>query len=149
MKITIDRDKSVPLYVQLFDQLRHLILSGEWAPGSRLPSETELQHELQISRSTIRQALSSAEVHELIERVPGKGTFVARSPVVHPPASTQGSPLIGYMLGHTTENLKTPSCCDCIRCLICGAIHGIDTTGLADRAAPLGKWRFLFLPDIE
>jgi len=92
MKITIDRDKSVPLYVQLFDQLRHFILSGEWAPGSRLPSETELQHELQISRSTIRQALSSAEVHELIERVPGKGTFVARSPT-----GTRGSHLIGYI----------------------------------------------------
>ena len=92
MKITIDHDESIPLYVQLLEQLRHLILSGEWAPGSRLPSEAELQRQLKISRSTIRQALSNAEVQGLIERVPGKGTFVARSPT-----GTQGSHLIGYI----------------------------------------------------
>jgi DNA-binding LacI/PurR family transcriptional regulator len=76
MKITIDRDTAVPLHVQLFDQLSRLILSGELAPGSRLPSETELQRQLEISRSTVRQALSNAEAQGLIERVPGKGTFV-------------------------------------------------------------------------
>jgi DNA-binding LacI/PurR family transcriptional regulator len=95
MKITIDRDKAVPLYAQLLDQLRHLILSGEWAPGNRLPSEAELQRQLKISRSTIRQALNSAEVQGLIERVPGKGTFVARSP--HQSPSNKPSGLIGYV----------------------------------------------------
>jgi len=92
MKITIDHDESIPLYVQLLEQLHRLILSGEWAPGSRLPSEAELQRQLKISRSTIRQALNNAEVQGLIERVPGKGTFVARSPT-----GVQGSHLIGYI----------------------------------------------------
>lgn len=97
MKITIDHDESIPLYMQLLNQLRHLILSGEWTPGTRLPSEAELQRQLKISRGTIRQALNHAEVQGLIERVPGKGTFVARSPVARSLTDTQGSHLIGYI----------------------------------------------------
>lgn len=81
MKIAVSHDSIIPLHTQLLNQLRHLILSGQWPPGSRLPSETELQRELKVSRSTIRQALGNAEAEGLIERVPGKGTFVALSPV--------------------------------------------------------------------
>ncbi|MFQ5855632.1 MAG: GntR family transcriptional regulator [Anaerolineae bacterium] len=92
MEITIAHDSTIPLHMQLLNQLRHLILSGQWAPGSRLPSEAELQRQLKISRSTIRQALSNAEAEGLIERVPGKGTFVARSP-----AGKRNNHLIGYI----------------------------------------------------
>ena len=92
MKITIDHDESVPLYVQLFNQLSHLILSGEWKPGSRLPSEAEWQRQLKISRSTIRQALDKAETQGLVVRVPGRGTFVAQSPI-----RARTSQLIGYI----------------------------------------------------
>jgi len=92
MEITIFRDSAVPLHVQLLNQLRHFILSGHWPPGSRLPSEPELQQQLQISRSTIRQALHEAQAEGLIERVPGKGTFVARSPAIK-----TNSHLIGFV----------------------------------------------------
>jgi DNA-binding LacI/PurR family transcriptional regulator len=106
MKITIDHDESIPLYMQLLNQLRHLILSGEWTPGSRLPSEAELQRQLKISRGTIRQALNHAEVQGLIERVPGKGTFVARSPVLRSPTDTQSSYLIGYITCDSFRHLQ-------------------------------------------
>jgi len=92
LKITITRESTIPLHLQLLNQLRHLILSGQWAPGSRLPSETELQRQLGISRSTIRQALNNAEAEGLIERAPGKGTFVARSPT-----RRLNNHLIGYI----------------------------------------------------
>jgi GntR family transcriptional regulator of arabinose operon len=92
MEITIVHEAAIPLHVQLLNQMRHLILSGRWIPGSRIPSEPELQHKLQISRSTIRQALSNAEAEGLIVRVPGKGTFVARSPT-----DKVNSHLIGYI----------------------------------------------------
>jgi DNA-binding LacI/PurR family transcriptional regulator len=78
MKLTIDHHSTIPLHVQLLQQLRYHIQSGHWAPGSRILSETELQRQLKISRSTIRQALNNAEMAGLIERVPGRGTFVAR-----------------------------------------------------------------------
>ena len=79
-KITIDKTISIPFHVQLLSQLRQLILSGQLDPGSRLPSEAELQSRLEISRSTIRQALNNAKAEGLIERVTGKGSFVTSSP---------------------------------------------------------------------
>jgi DNA-binding LacI/PurR family transcriptional regulator len=83
MQIKISHESVIPLHEQLHNQLRQSILSGRWPPGYRLPSETELQRQLKISRSTIRQALRSAEVEGLIERVPGRGTFVAQPHTRH------------------------------------------------------------------
>ncbi|HXW01540.1 MAG TPA: GntR family transcriptional regulator, partial [Anaerolineae bacterium] len=91
-EISITHNSSIPLHMQLLNQLRHLILSGRWIPGSRLPSETELQRELKISRSTIRQALNNLETEKLIERVPGRGTFVASLP-----PNSNSSHFIGYI----------------------------------------------------
>lgn len=92
MRILVNTDSAVPLHVQLLNQIRHLILSGEWAPGKRLPSEADLQRDLQISRGTIRQALKNATVEGLLERVPSKGTFVAQLPLRDAP-----SRIIGYI----------------------------------------------------
>lgn len=88
MQIKISHESVIPLHEQLSNQLRQYILSGRWPPGHRIASETQLQRQLRVSRSTIRQALRSAEVEGLIERVPGRGTFVthpiARSNNKHP-----------------------------------------------------------------
>lgn len=75
--ITISPSSFVSLHAQLHNQLRHLILSGRWANGSRIPSESEFVRHLKISRSTVRLALQQAEIQGLIERFPGRGTFVA------------------------------------------------------------------------
>ncbi len=93
MDIKIDHDSTIPLHVQLLNELRHLILSGKAEPGSRLPSESEFQRELGISRSTIRQALNNAEAEGLIERVPGKGSFVRLTPI----DKGRKNNLIGYI----------------------------------------------------
>jgi GntR family transcriptional regulator, arabinose operon transcriptional repressor len=75
--IIISQSSFVSLHVQLHNQLRHLILSGQWQSGSRIPSESEFTRHLRISRSTIRLALQQAELEGLIERFAGRGTFVA------------------------------------------------------------------------
>lgn len=70
-------DSFVSLHVQLHNQLRELIVSGRWQGGTRIPSENQLTSHLSISRSTLRLALQRAELEGLVERIPGKGTFVA------------------------------------------------------------------------
>lgn len=75
--ISITQDSFVSLHIQLHNQLRHLILSGRWAAGSRLPSESTFADALHISRSTVRLALQQAEIEGLIERFAGRGSFVA------------------------------------------------------------------------
>lgn len=73
----ISKDSSLPLHIQLLDELRHKIMSGELAPHNQLPSEWELVENLNISRATIQRAWQSAQDEGLIYRVAGKGTFVA------------------------------------------------------------------------
>lgn len=75
--IRLYHNSFISLHVQLHNQLRELIVSGHWHAGTRIPSENQLTHELNISRSTVRIALQRAELEGLVERIPGKGTFVA------------------------------------------------------------------------
>lgn len=63
-------------HVQVREYVRALI-SGD-APGSPAPSERELVHLFGVARMTVRQALDALVGEGLLERVPGRGTFVAR-----------------------------------------------------------------------
>jgi GntR family transcriptional regulator len=74
----INHQSNIPYYVQLMEDLRGLIRSGAWAPGSRIPGEMELCHDAGISRTVVRQALRELELAGLIVRRKGKGTFVAQ-----------------------------------------------------------------------
>jgi GntR family transcriptional regulator len=75
----ISADSPVPLYRQLADLVRKRIQGGELRHGARLPSEAQLGNAYGISRITVRQALSELEREGLLERTPGKGTFVRQS----------------------------------------------------------------------
>ncbi|MFT4286121.1 GntR family transcriptional regulator [Nocardioides sp.] len=53
------------------------LISAE-SPGAPAPSERELVHRFGVARMTVRQAMDALVVEGLLERVPGRGTFVAR-----------------------------------------------------------------------
>jgi len=95
------RDSPIPLYQQLLNDIRARIASGEWQPGTRLPTEAELASELSVSRVTIRQALSAAVDANLVIRIPGKGTYVAQ--VANTPLS-QG--FVGYVVPHLSSSFN-------------------------------------------
>jgi len=66
-----------PLYRRIADQLREEITSGRLGPGSRLPTEEELQQQHGgVSRNTIRNALRELAAEGLIETATRRGTFV-------------------------------------------------------------------------
>lgn len=73
----LSRESSLPLHIQLLDELRHKIKTGELEPETQLPGELELVEQLGVSRATIQRAWQSAQEEGLIYRVAGKGTFVA------------------------------------------------------------------------
>lgn len=64
------------LYQQIAEQLRQLIVAGEFAPGCRLPSERELASQLGVSRPSVREALIALEVENWIEVRTGSGVYV-------------------------------------------------------------------------
>lgn len=72
----LQENSAVPVYRQVETLLRERIEQGELKVGERLPSEAELCRRWGISRITVRQALTELTREDLLERVPGKGTFV-------------------------------------------------------------------------
>lgn len=73
----IDPDSSVPLYMQLVEILREKVATQELGSGAKLPSERELCEIYDVSRITVRNAITHAESEGLVERVHGMGTFLA------------------------------------------------------------------------
>lgn len=71
-------NRKVPLYYQLESILREKILSGEWAEGQQLPTESELIGLYRVSRITVRQALASLANEMLVDRIQGRGTYVTK-----------------------------------------------------------------------
>jgi len=71
------------VHVQIEEQLAGQIASGELHTGERLPPERDLARDLNVSRMTVRQALSSLAARGLVERGAGRGTFVAPRKVDH------------------------------------------------------------------
>jgi GntR family transcriptional regulator of arabinose operon len=72
----LSRESSLPLHIQLLEDLRQQIMTGVLKAHERLPSEWELVNSLGISRATVQRAWQAAQQEGLIYRVPGKGTFV-------------------------------------------------------------------------
>ncbi|WP_030884023.1 MULTISPECIES: GntR family transcriptional regulator [unclassified Streptomyces] len=66
-----------PLYLRIRNELEARIRSGELPPGSRLPTEAELQEQHAIGRATAQRVLSELAQAGLVERHRRKGTFVA------------------------------------------------------------------------
>lgn len=77
----INRRSALPLYQQIYEQLRGRIASGQLKPGDALPTEVDLIEQYQVSRATIRQAMDALVRDGLIYRERGRGTFVAHPTV--------------------------------------------------------------------
>ena len=67
----------IPLYFRVESLIRSKILSGQFEPGARLPTEDEFIRNFGVSRITIRKALSHLQEQGLITKRRSKGTFVA------------------------------------------------------------------------
>lgn len=77
----VDRDAAVPLYYQIYLQLRDEILSGQRPYGSAMPTEHELSEMFKVSRITARRVLNELAEQRYVERKRRLGTRVTfRSP---------------------------------------------------------------------
>ena len=66
----------VPKYQQIVDWIEHRIRSSELKDGDKLETEQEICKRFQVSRQTVRQALSRLETIGTLERVQGSGSYV-------------------------------------------------------------------------
>ena len=66
-----------PMYLQITEQIRRRIATGDWPPGQELPSIRALAADTQVSVITIKRAYSDLEREGVILTRQGRGTFVA------------------------------------------------------------------------
>ena len=76
-QIKLSKLTPVRIYERIVEQIRGLIITGVIRPGDKLPAEQELEKQLSVSRSSIREALLVLEYEGLVEIRRGSGTYVA------------------------------------------------------------------------
>jgi GntR family transcriptional regulator len=93
----------VPLYHSLGQLIRARIQSGEWHVGQRISSERDLMRMFGVSRTTVRQGIENLVKEGVLQRIRGKGTYVA------PPKIKQGLLRLGDFADTMTRSGLIPS----------------------------------------
>lgn len=75
-------NKQIALYLQIKETLIQRIQEKIWLPNKLIPTEQELMKEFEVSRTTIRQAISMMVQDGLLERQQGRGTIVKSQQLV-------------------------------------------------------------------
>jgi 2-aminoadipate transaminase len=93
LPLHLQPESHIPLYVQLRDQLRALVHSGELRSGDRIPASRELAGQLGVHRTTVANAYAELESEGLISGHVGRGTYICGVPVKQfsPPPRTNGN----------------------------------------------------------
>lgn len=77
MNIQINNSSDAPIYLQIKNQIKTQIISGDLKVGEQLPSIRFLAKELRVSMLTAKRAYDELELDGFINSVQGKGNFVA------------------------------------------------------------------------
>ena len=81
MKLQINSKSGVPVHLQLEQQIKHLIMTGSFEVGSRLPSIRAMAGFLRINRNTVARVFSDLEREGFVESRRGSGMYVLEPPV--------------------------------------------------------------------
>lgn len=85
LALHLQPESHVPLYIQIRDQLRALVHTGDLRPGDRIPASRELAAHLGVHRTTVANAYAELESEGLIRGHVGRGTFIALDGQAPPP----------------------------------------------------------------
>ncbi len=80
MEIAIDFRSGQPIYLQIVEQVRKQIMSGELVPGDQLPTVRQLAADLRVNFNTVARAYRLLDEAGLISTQLGRGTYVWEKP---------------------------------------------------------------------
>ena len=69
---------AIPFYIQLANNIKLVIRTGNHKPGEKIPSERIMSDYFNVARDTIRSTLNSLVEEKILEKIPGKGVYVAQ-----------------------------------------------------------------------
>ena len=108
--VVLDKGASTPLYQQVKAKLLEEIRSGRFGPGDPVPTETRLCEIYDVSRITVRRAISELQDERFLEKRHGKGTFVSlprmMSSLLDLGGFAENYPTRGYSLKKILLNVK-------------------------------------------
>ncbi len=96
--LKLEPGSRIPLYRQLEDAIRRIILNGDIATGKRLPASRQLARDLGVSRLTVKNVYEQLVSERFLVSRPGAGTYVAKI------ASSELLPMAKQPLRHNTES---------------------------------------------
>jgi GntR family transcriptional regulator len=80
MKITIDLRSDIPIYLQVVEQVRQQVASGELKSGDQLPTVRSLASDLRINFNTVSRAYRLLDEAGMISTQQGRGTYILEMP---------------------------------------------------------------------
>ena len=80
----LDYRSKKPLYEQIIEQIKLLVIKGHLSPGDAIPSVRKMAQTLDITPSSVAKAYQELERQKVIETIRAKGTFITTMPSVEP-----------------------------------------------------------------
>ena len=75
--ITLNLESGVPIYMQLVDRIKQMVVSGQLQPGQQLPTIRQLATDLRINYNTVGRAYLILDQEGVISTQQGRGTYIA------------------------------------------------------------------------
>jgi len=69
----------IPLREQILEKILEMLREGEYQAGDILPSEAQLAQTLGVGRNSVREAMKALALANIVEPLPGKGTFLRKN----------------------------------------------------------------------
>ena len=76
-EITINLESGVPIYMQLVDRIKQMVVSGQLQPGQQLPTIRQLATDLRVNYNTVGRAYLILDQEGVISTQQGRGTYIA------------------------------------------------------------------------
>ena len=114
MQITLDFRSGVPIYVQIMDQIKHLVAIGTLHPDDQLPTVRQMASDLRVNFNTVARAYRLLDEAGIISTQQGRGTYILAPPSEQASERLRQEALAGltrlYMagvakLGYTPEEI--------------------------------------------
>ena len=80
MQIELDLLSKIPIYIQIIDQIKHMIATRNLNPGDQLPTVRQLATDLRVNFNTIARAYRLLDEEGLISTQHGRGTYILPPP---------------------------------------------------------------------
>ena len=77
MDLEIDLESGVPIYMQIVDRVKQMVVSGRLRPGQQLPTIRQLATDLRINYNTVGRAYGILDQEGVISTQQGRGTYIA------------------------------------------------------------------------